>query len=410
MRTSTPSKADRLTWEPDVDQDEDRIEKGLGPIGVIDIDSESQASSSPRASLNDAKSSNSPFYHRGLLGYVVRFVRYLTLVLLNEKSPLQFVGIFLLNLLPVAVWISTFKEARLIPASIRPYIHVDLLPAWEKYLYETPTGLIAQSAVLAGIYYAVIRTPWALTAASLPFILNILNFFAQDLNRTKDLFAWISYGVVHFISPYLTAVWLWFFAPPGVIGVYGWAFGFQNLAGVFTHLSFPNASPWYQSDAYGYGTPPKPGNYSMPGSAAGLVRVDAVLGTHIYAHAFRASPLVFGAFPSLHSGFAVMNFFFLARYSPKRGKYLCGAFVFWQWWSTIYLLHHWRIDLIGGALYSTAAFLAFLPSLKKYESRSRHRAWCGWERLWYYDEWTGYVTPGRYRPVPAESGSEEELT
>lgn len=93
----------------------------------------------------------------------------------------------------------------------------------------------------------------------------------------------------------------------------------------------------------------------MPGSSAGLVRVDKVLGTHLYENAFKASPLVFGAFPSLHCAFAVCCFFFVGRYS-KFGRYLLGFYVLWQWWATMYLRHHWRIDLLGGLVYAAFAF------------------------------------------------------
>jgi hypothetical protein len=142
----------------------------------------------------------------------------------------------------------------------------------------------------------------------------------------------------------------------------------------------PTAAPWY-GDQYGYPLPP--GNYSMPGSAAGLVRVDAVLGTHIYANAFKASPLVFGAFPSLHGAFSCCCFLFVARYS-RRGAYLLGFYVLWQWFSTMYLRHHWRIDLLGGLIYSAAVFSIFYRSLGRMD-----RAYAmgvsggnGWQRLW----------------------------
>ncbi|RAL67080.1 hypothetical protein DID88_007860 [Monilinia fructigena] len=124
---------------------------------------------------------------------------------------------------------------------------------------------------------------------------------------------------------------------------------------------FPTAAPWY-GDQYGYPLPP--GNYSMPGSAAGLVRVDKVLGTHIYANAFKASPLVFGAFPSLHGAFSCCCFFFIGRYSRK-GTFVLGFYVLWQWFSTMYLRHHWRLDLLGGLAYSAFAFSLFYRSLQK---------------------------------------------
>lgn len=120
----------------------------------------------------------------------------------------------------------------------------------------------------------------------------------------------------------------------------------------------------------------------MQGSAAGLVRVDAVLGTHIYANAFKASPLVFGAFPSLHGAFSCCCFFFIARYS-RRGAYMLGFYVLWQWFSTMYLRHHWRIDLLGGLIYSAFAFSFFYRSLGRID-----RAFAtgvsggnGWQRL-----------------------------
>jgi membrane-associated phospholipid phosphatase len=194
--------------------------------------------------------------------------------------------------------------------------------------------------------------------------------------------AWLSYGVIHFISPFLAAFWLWLFASPGVVSIFAWTFGIQNCLGIITHLSFPTAAPWY-GDQYGYPLPP--GNYSMPGSAAGLVRVDEVLGTHIYQDAFKASPLVFGAFPSLHGAFLCCCFFFVARYSRK-GAFILGFYVLWQWFSTMYLRHHWRIDLLGGLIYSAFMFSIFYRSLVRVD-----RAYAlgisggnGWQRL--FDE------------------------
>lgn len=204
-----------------------------------------------------------------------------------------------------------------------------------------------------------------------------LMLFQQTTNTAHQ--TWLSYGVIHFISPFLAAFWLWLFASPGVVSIFAWAFGIQNCLGIITHLSFPTAAPWY-GDQYGYPLPP--GNYSMPGSAAGLVRVDEVLGTHIYQNAFKASPLVFGAFPSLHGAFSCCCFLFVARYSRK-GAFLLGFYVLWQWYSTIYLRHHWRIDLLGGLIYSAFVFSIFYRSLVRID-----RAYAlgvnggnGWQRI-----------------------------
>jgi hypothetical protein len=256
----------------------------------------------------------------------------------------------------------------------------------------TVPGILTQTTLAAlgysWMYALTRRSKLSILAATPPFALNILHAGTYTLCSALDVFTWLSYGVIHFISPFLCAFWLWLFASPGAVSIFAWSFGLQNCLGIITHLSLPTAAPWY-GDQYGYPLPA--GNYSMPGSAAGLVRVDAVLGTHIYANAFKASPLVFGAFPSLHGAFSCCCFFFVARYSRK-GSFVMGFYVLWQWFSTMYLRHHWRIDLLGGLVYSAFVFSCFYRSLVHID-----RAYAfgtsggnGWQRLFEGTSWQGF--------------------
>jgi hypothetical protein len=98
----------------------------------------------------------------------------------------------------------------------------------------------------------------------------------------------------------------------------------------------------------------------MPGSPGGLLRIDRVFGTHGYANTFGAAPLVFGAFPSLHSGSAVMEALFLSHFFPSL-KPLYWAYTGVLWWATMYLSHHYLIDLTGGACLSVMVFYLFMP-------------------------------------------------
>ncbi|RDW85729.1 putative IPT1 [Coleophoma crateriformis] len=285
----------------------------------------------------------------------------------------------------ILIWITTFKNAWRIDPSIRPVIDVNWLEAQDHIVFDiTLRGLFLQSmfAVTGYVWmYSLTRKPRLSILAALPcFALNILHAGTYEFFEILDVVSWLSYGVLHFVSPFLAAFWLWLFASPGVVSVFGWCFGIQNLLGVWIHLALPTAAPWY-GDQYGYPLPP--GNYSMPGSAAGLVRVDKVLGTHIYENAFHASPLVFGAFPSLHGAFSVCCFLFIARYST-RGFYMLGFYVLWQFWATMYLHHHWRIDLLGGLALAAAVFSIFYRGLVRMD-----RAYAmgvsgnnGWQRLW----------------------------
>ncbi|RLV93558.1 Inositolphosphotransferase 1 [Spathaspora sp. JA1] len=184
-------------------------------------------------------------------------------------------------------------------------------------------------------------------------LLNIDYLLKDPINKHKDLLAWVLYVICHISVPIVTAVWLYVFHPPGALKLYGITLGFQNICGVLTHLVFPNAPPWF---IHMYGED-KQANYEMPGYAAGLIRVDIALGTHLNSQGFHASPIVFGALPSLHSAMAVMTFFFISYYARWTiVKVATFFFVVFQWWATIYLDHHWRLDLLVGLMYSVFWF------------------------------------------------------
>lgn len=70
---------------------------------------------------------------------------------------------------------------------------------------------------------------------------------------------------------------------------------------------------FYSYDVYGIDAAQP--DYSYPGNPAGLVRVDSILGTHIYTKAFGKGPVVFGAIPSLHAATAICCSLFVVRYS-----------------------------------------------------------------------------------------------
>lgn len=96
-----------------------------------------------------------------------------------------------------------------------------------------------------------------------------------------------------------------------------------------------------------------PADYSMHGEPAGLARIDELLGLNMYTSTFNASPIVFGAMPSLHAGWATMQACFLNHLFP-RAKVIWGAYVLWVWWATLYLQHHYAVDLIAGSMRTLA--------------------------------------------------------
>ncbi|KAF9180370.1 Aureobasidin resistance protein Aur1 [Haplosporangium sp. Z 767] len=235
---------------------------------------------------------------------------------------------FMLPFLAVAAWLLLFYCCRFIPSEWRPHIFTSVLPALENILYGG----------------------------------SISELLARSTSPFKDILAWIPYGVLHYVLPIVTAILIVLFGPPGTLPVFARTFGYMNVAGVLTQIFFPCAPPWYETR---YGNL-QPAAYTMPGDPGGLARVDDILGVQMYKTTFTASPLVFGAFPSLHSAVSCQLAFFLVYVFGPRSIPFALAYVFWVWWATMYLGHHYVVDLVGGGAYAVIAFWIgsfFLPSV-----------------------------------------------
>ncbi|MCJ1348646.1 Aureobasidin resistance protein Aur1 [Peltigera leucophlebia] len=171
--------------------------------------------------------------------------------------------------------------------------------------------------------------------------------------------AWLPYGIMHFGAPAVCSAIMWFFAAPGTVPVFAKSFGYMNIIGVLIQLIFPCSPPWYEN-LYGLA----PANYSIHGSPAGLARIDELFGIALYTPGFTSSPMVFGAFPSMHAGSATIEALFMGHVFPKL-KPLFIAYTLWLWWATMYLSHHYAVDLVGGSLIAGVIFYVakarFLP-------------------------------------------------
>ncbi|PSS09269.1 hypothetical protein M430DRAFT_37276 [Amorphotheca resinae ATCC 22711] len=235
---------------------------------------------------------------------------------------------FFLPFLPILTWLVFFFNARFIPAEYRPHIWVKVLPALENIFYGA----------------------------------NLSNILSAHQHVVLDVLAWLPYGILHFGGPAVWAAVMFLFGAPGTVPVFARTFGYLNIIGVMIQLIFPCSPPWYEN-MYGLA----PANYSMQGSPAGLARIDKLFGIDLYTTNFTASPLVFGAFPSLHSGNAVLEALFMSHCFPKLKPFVI-TYAMWMWWATMYLSHHYAVDLVGGGLMAAIAFYIaktnFLPRVQ----------------------------------------------
>ena len=235
---------------------------------------------------------------------------------------------FFLPFLPIAAWLIFFYGCQFISGEYRPPIWVRVLPALENILYGA----------------------------------NLSNILSAHKNTFLNILAWLPYGIFHFGAPFVCSGLMFLFGPPGTVPVFARAFGYMNVVGVILQLLFPCSPPWYEN-AYGLA----PADYSMRGSPAGLRAIDELFGVDMYTSTFTAAPVVFGAFPSLHSGCATIEAIFMAHTFPRL-RPLFIFYVSWLWWSTMYLNHHYAVDLVAGSIISITIYYMyrqFLPRLQQ---------------------------------------------
>lgn len=294
--------------------------------------------------------------------------------ILNGRTIFQLVVNFLLSFSPVVLWLTLFKNASLIPISWRPKIVVKWLPLADDLFFNVEKLTSILCFVLLTLFLVLpikhslknnsrifnlvlILTSWPL--------LNILHYFAVNLEKSKlqDIISYVSYVFLHLIVPIVTSVYLYIFQIPGVLSLYSFCLGLQNISALSTHILLPSSPPWF-IHLNGINAT---ADYNTLGYAAGLTRLDATLGTNLATNGFHKSPIVFGAFPSVHSAMAVLTCLFINHFSEKwLLRSVSFLFVSVQWWATMYLDHHWRLDLFAGMLYSITSFHFFKWLFPKY--------------------------------------------
>lgn len=213
-------------------------------------------------------------------------------------------------------WNRPLTPLSFIPYDYRPHIWVRVLPALENVLYGA----------------------------------NLSNILSAHKHPVLDILAWLPYGIIHFGAPPVCCLIMFIFSAPGTAPTFARTFGWMSILGVTIQLCFPCTPPWYENE-----NGLVPAAYGMPGSPAGLARVDQIFGIDLYTTNFTAAPLPFGAFPSLHAANAVLEALFMTHCFPQFRTFFI-MYAGWVWWATMYLSHHYAIDLVAGGLIAAAFF------------------------------------------------------
>ncbi|KAJ7641478.1 hypothetical protein FB45DRAFT_900306 [Roridomyces roridus] len=248
-------------------------------------------------------------------------LRFVIPVLFSIGLLLPLTSQFLIPASPILAWLLMYFTSQFMPKTWRPTISVTLLPTLESVLFGA----------------------------------NISDILTRFTHPILDVIAWLPYGLIHFTFPFVIAAFTWLFRPKEALHLWARAFGWLNYAGVLFQILFPCAAPWYEV-IHGL----TPANYAMSGSPGGLLRIDRLFHGNGYTVTFTNSPLVFGALPSLHAACGTMEALFLAHFFPQTTRYV-WTYVGVLYWSTMYLSHHYLIDLVAGGCMAIFFFYAFLP-------------------------------------------------
>ena len=174
---------------------------------------------------------------------------------------------------------------------------------------------------------------------------TLQDYFQAHATDFLDRLCAVPYGTFIYVS-LAVAVWLYVKDYEG-LRRFGWTFLLVNLVGFVTYHVYPAAPPWY-FHAHGCAVDMT----TLASEGPNLARVDAWLGVHYFAGFYGRSSDVFGAVPSLHVAYPLLNLIFGWRHWRWPGRALATAFFLLMAFSAVYLDHHWVVDVLLGITYT----------------------------------------------------------
>jgi hypothetical protein len=128
--------------------------------------------------------------------------------------------------------------------------------------------------------------------------------------------------------------------PTQAVRTYGFLWGFMmlNVLAFCIQVLWPVAPPWFVGTHMGA--------HEVIGNAAGLLRVDAMMGNHHFAGVYAKSAYVFGAMPSLHVAVPV----WVAIWVKGPVRVLAILHALGMSFFAVYFGHHFVLDILAGAL------------------------------------------------------------
>ena len=99
---------------------------------------------------------------------------------------------------------------------------------------------------------------------------------------------------------------------------------------------------------------------NTPGSAAGLVRFDELIGVKVFQSIYTGNSNIFAAIPSLHAAYMLITTIYAVL--SRQSKWLIAVFAMITvgiWFTAVYTAHHYVIDVLLGIATATVSVIIF---------------------------------------------------
>lgn len=215
--------------------------------------------------------------------------------------------------LPAIIFVLVYDFMRVFDAMARSRVSIGDVDRWELALMGIPTATGVMSPV---------------------------EFLGQYSHPVVDLIGGVVYAS-HLLVAILVGIYFsWDMSKHGSTRVhpYLWGLLLLHVLALAIQVVFLVAPPWFHLQ------PLEP--HEVIGNAAGLLRVDELIGIPYFKGVYSQSAYVFGAMPSLHVAVPT----WVTLWLKGRWRIAAAFFTLVMSFYAVYLGHHFVLDLIAGVL------------------------------------------------------------
>lgn len=258
----------------------------------------------------------------------------------------------------VAGLLAVGPRSRAFLTDIAPYVLVAIgydLVRYTRHLFVTPERVLGCG----------LRQLELATFAVAPGV-TVQDWFQVHHSPLWDVVFAVPYTVFAYLA-LLYSAYLYFVDRPRMRR-YLWSFAIANFISFAVWMILPAAPPWYLR-AHGCEI-----DIGAAPSAAGLLRVDQLLGTSYYQQLYSRAASVFGAMPSMHCAYPVLGLLTAWRSAGWKTRPIHLLYTVTMLVGSSYLDHHWIWDAVAGIALAVVAVWLAGKLLPQAEARSGSKA------------------------------------